>query len=229
MLGVKKTDSEDTIRKAYRKLAKSLHPDRNPDNAKAEAQFKEVSEAYDILGNAEQRKEYDEVREMFANRGAGGGFQFDPRSAGSQGGGGGGQSFNFDFTDLSDLFGGAFGGGRTQARNRPRRGQDLTTEVTISFDEAFNGREVSVTLPGAGLCDVCGGSGAAPGTPVKTCPTCEGHGQVLVDEGGFTQAKPCTTCRGLGRLIETPCPKCHGTGQAERRQRIRIPAGVADG
>lgn len=224
VLGVAKTDSDDVIRKAYRKLAKSLHPDRNPDNAKAEARFKEVSEAYDILGNPETRKEYDDAREMFASGGPRS-FQFE-QGGGGYGGAGAGASFGgFDF---SDLFGGAFGGGRTQTRNRPRRGEDAAATVTISFEEAFNGREASLSIPGAGLCEVCNGSGAAPGTPVKTCPTCEGHGQVLVDEGGFTTTEPCVTCRGRGRLVETPCPKCHGSGQAERRQRIRIPAGVAD-
>ena len=226
VLGVAKTESDDAIRKAYRKLAKSLHPDRNPDNKKAEARFKEVSEAYDILGNPDARKEYDEAREMFANGGPRS-FHFEQGAGGGYGGAG--ASAGFGGFDFSDLFGGAFGGGRAQTRNRPRRGDDVSASITISFEESFNGREASIAIPGAGLCEVCSGSGAAPGTPVKTCPTCDGHGQVLVDEGGFTTTQPCETCRGRGRLVETPCPTCHGSGQAERRQRIRIPAGVSDG
>ena len=225
VLGVTKTDSDDAIRKAYRKLAKSLHPDRNPGDNAAEAKFKEVSEAYDVLSDPATRKEYDEAREMFAGGGfrPGGGGGWGP--AGQQfRSGGGTSSAGFDF-DLSDLFGGAFG----RRGSQPRRGQDVTAVLTVSFEDAFNGIEASVAIPGAGPCETCHGSGAAPGTQVRTCPTCEGQGQVLTDEGGFTMPQPCRTCRGRGRLVDTPCSTCLGTGQADRRQRIRIPAGVRDG
>lgn len=222
VLGITKTDSDDTIRKAYRKLAKSLHPDRNPGDAAAEAKFKEVSEAYDVLSDPSTRKEYDEAREMFA----GGGFR--PGGFGGHGGGGGfrTQGGGFEF-DLSDLFGGAFGGGGR--RQQPRRGQDVTAALTVSFEDSFNGIETTVAIPGAGPCTTCNGSGAQPGTSVRTCPTCEGHGQVLSDEGGFTSQHPCRTCRGRGRLVDTPCSTCLGSGTADRRQRIRIPAGIKDG
>jgi molecular chaperone DnaJ len=230
-LGVAKTASQADIKKAYRKLARELHPDKNPDDAKAEARFKDVSEAYDVLSDEERRKEYDEMRSLFANGGRPGGG-FGGRPAGSTGGVG----FNLD--DLLNQTGGSGGGGfgglfgdlfsRAPGRG-PRRGDDLMAELTISFDDALRGVEASVRLPGAASCANCAGLGTKPGTVPRTCPTCQGLGVVSRSQGGFALSEPCRDCRGKGSIIDEPCPVCHGTGRQERVQRIRVPAGVADG
>jgi molecular chaperone DnaJ len=233
-LGVAKDASQADIKKAYRKLARQLHPDKNPDDAKAEARFKDVSEAYDVLSDDARRKEYDEMRALFANGGRTPGA-FGGRTPG--GGGGSGVPFNLD--DLLNQgagaggaggFGGLFGDLFSRAPGRgPRRGDDLMAELTISFDDALRGVQASVRLPGAAACANCAGLGTRPGTVPRTCPTCKGLGVVSRSQGGFALSEPCRDCRGKGSIIDDPCPVCHGTGRQERVQRIRVPAGVVDG
>src|SRR4051794_40654640 len=230
-LGVSKTASAADIKKAYRKLARELHPDKNPGDAKAEARFKEVSEAYDVLSDENRRKEYDEARTLFSAGGRPGGFGGFGNGAGGPRGG----SF-----DLGDLLGNARGGmgglfdsifqrsGQTTPRG-PRRGADLSAELSISFEDALNGIEATVRLPGAAACETCIGTGAAPGTAPRTCPTCQGLGVISTSQGGFALSEPCRDCRGKGQIIDSPCPVCKGTGRRERLQRIRVPAGVSDG
>ncbi len=230
-LGVSKDATADEIKKTYRKLARQLHPDKNPGDAKAEERFKKVSEAYDVLSDAGKRKEYDEARELFAS-GAfapGGGY-------GGQGFGGGQYTVNMedlfgqDSGGFGDFLGGLFnrGGGRAA---QPRRGQDLESEITISFADALDGATVPLRLSSDAACSVCHGTGAKPGTVPKMCPTCGGSGQTSRNAGGFAFAEACPTCRGRGLLIEDPCTACHGTGRgvSTRTVNARIPAGVKDG
>ncbi|HVU71870.1 MAG TPA: molecular chaperone DnaJ [Mycobacteriales bacterium] len=230
VLGVSSSATAAEIKKSYRKLARDLHPDKNPDDAKAEARFKDVSRAYDILGDEAKRKEYDETRELIRN---GGGFA----PGGMPGGGGGFRGgVNVDLGDLfggaaggvGDIFGGLFNRGRGAARG-PVRGEDVVAAVTVSFEQSMTGAEISVRLSGGAACDTCGGTGAAPGTHPTSCPVCSGRGVVTRNQGGFAFAEPCSRCGGSGTVIETPCPTCHGTGTRDRVQRVRVPAGVADG
>jgi molecular chaperone DnaJ len=224
-LGVPKDASAADIKKAYRKLARTHHPDANAGDAKAEERFKEISEAYDVLSDAAKRKEYDEARAMFA----GGGFRMPP---------GGGRSATFDLGDLfggggggglGDLFGGLFGGGRRSAA--PRRGADVEAEVTLSFDDAASGVTVPLSISGPHTCPTCKGSGARPGTTTRVCPRCTGTGMETTNQGGFALAQPCRECRGRGLLVDDPCQTCGGSGEAitTRTLRARIPAGVANG
>ena len=237
VLGVPKNASAAEIKKAYRKLAQEFHPDRNRGNKDAEERFKEVSSAYDVLGDDEKRKSYDQVREM-SRSGFGGGVP----GGGFPGGfpGAGGQrvrveGFNVeDLGDLGDLFGGLFGGGRGRRggrRSQPQRGADLETEVRISFEDAMNGTTVPVKIRGVAPCKTCGGSGAEPGTQPVTCPQCGGSGQVAVDQGMFQFAQPCPRCGGSGRVIEHPCHTCGGSGVEHRTREfsVKIPAGVKEG
>ncbi len=229
-LGVPKDASAAEIKKAYRALARELHPDKNPGDAKAEERFKSVSEAYDVLSDEGRRKEYDEARALFGSggfrrpppagggtfRGAPGGFDLGDILGGSAGAGVGG---------LGDLLGGMFGG-----RGRgPVRGQDVTAGVTVDLASTMAAQEINVRLPGGSVCDLCHGNGAAPGTSPRTCPTCGGTGSVSTNQGGFAFASPCATCRGTGHLVDDPCPRCGGSGRRERVQKIRVPAGVRDG
>jgi molecular chaperone DnaJ len=223
VLGVSKKASDDEIKKAYRKLARKYHPDRNPDDPKAEERFKEVQGAYDTLSDPAKRKEYD-AGGMFAGFGGG------QRGAGGQpfGGGPGGAGFG----DLGDIFSGIFGrggGGRAQAPQM--RGRDLETEVSLSFDQAINGAQVAVAVPKAERCQTCHGSGAKPGTSPVTCPRCEGRGVDAQSQGFFSISQPCPQCGGAGQLIEDPCPTCGGSGltQQTKRYKVNVPAGVKDG
>ena len=227
VLGVPKNASQQEIRKAYRKLAQQHHPDTRAGDPAAEERFKEISAAYDVLGDEEKRASYDRVREMGAS-GFGPGF-------GAQGGGGwpGGVRYEqVNVDDLSDLFGGLFGPARRGGRpGAVRRGADLETRVTVPFEDALVGTTVPVRIDGGAPCSRCGGSGAEPGTTPTTCPTCGGRGEVAENQGFFSMSRPCPTCAGSGRLIETPCTRCGGSG-AERRTRtirVKIPAGVRDG
>ena len=244
-LGVASGASNDEIKKAYRKLARELHPDANPGDAKAEARFKTVSEAYGVLSDEKKRKEYDETRALFA--GGGGGFG----GAGFPGGFGtgapGGQSFDLNdllrnagagqgggASGLGDIFGGLFGGGGgrgTTTAPRSRRGADVESELTIDFVDAVRGAEVPIRLSSPGRCDTCGGSGARPGTSPHACPTCSGSGFVSSSQGAFAFSEPCRDCRGTGRIIDDPCPECGGDGVSTRTRplTVRVPAGVADG
>ena len=215
---------DEAIKKAYRALARKYHPDANPDDASAEERFKEVSHAHDVLSDAEKRREYDAERQ-FARMGGGfgGGYGGGPGGAGAGG-----------FGDLGDIFGSMFGGGgRRGGRGEPaaRRGQDLEVEVTLSFDQAMSGAEVPVTLEKTEACATCSGSGAKPGTSPRLCTACDGRGQVGRDIGGFSIPETCPECGGAGTIIEDPCTDCRGSGvrSAERRIRVRIPAGAKDG
>ena len=234
VLGVPKNASASEIKKAYRRLAQQFHPDANPGNAEAEDRFKEISAAYDVLGDEEKRTSYDEVREMGAS-GFGG---FGPGGAGAAGpggwpgGAGGAQYVNVD--DIGDLFGGLFGGagrGGGRARARPQRGADLETDVQISFDEAMRGTTVPVRISGPAVCQTCHGSGAAPGTSPVTCPECGGTGEIAVNQGFFSMAQPCRRCRATGRIIESPCPTCKGGGSVRRTRtfQVKVPGGVKNG
>jgi molecular chaperone DnaJ len=234
VLGVAKNASAPEIKKAYRKLAQQFHPDANPGNSDAEDRFKEISAAYDVVGDEDKRKSYDQVREMGS---AGFGAATGPGGGGwpgGVGGPGGGRYVNVeDVGDLGDLFGGLFGGGRQRVgrQSRPQRGTDLETDVRVSFDQAMVGTTVPVKITGPSVCRTCHGSGAAPGTSPVTCPECGGAGEVAVNQGFFSMSQPCPRCAGSGRLIETPCSSCRGTG-SERRSRkfqVKIPAGVKDG
>ena len=225
-LGLSDSATEKEIKAAYRKLSKQYHPDASSGN---EERFKEVSAAYDVLGDPAKRKEYDEVRRLGPVGNIFGG------GAGRGGGGAGFSQFNFD--DLGDLFGGIFnrgggGGGRaTRTRPGPRRGDDLEAQLHLSFEDAVRGVTTTVNLTSDAPCSTCRGSGARPGTSPTTCPECNGRGVVQEDQGLFSFSQPCRRCAGLGALIEDPCPTCGGTG-VERRPRqvkVRIPAGVDDG
>ncbi|MEW2137510.1 molecular chaperone DnaJ [Streptomyces sp. NPDC005409] len=238
VLGVPKDATEAEIKKAYRKLAREFHPDANKGDASAEERFKEISEANDILGDAKKRKEYDEARALFGN----GGFRPGP--------GGGGGSFNFDLGDLfggqpggqaggfggglGDVFGGLFNRGAgpgAGTRTQPRRGQDIESEVTLSFTEAVDGATVPLRMSSQAPCKACSGTGDKNGTP-RVCPTCVGTGQVSRGSGGgFSLTDPCADCKGRGLIAENPCEVCKGSGRARssRTMQVRIPAGVSDG
>jgi len=216
VLGVVPSATDKEITRAYRKLAKEHHPDANPGS---EERFKEISAAYDVLGDAEKRKEYDEVRRMGP---VGGGF-------GAPGGG----TFRMeDMGDLSDLFGGLFGGGGRTTRTRgPQRGADMEAQLHLSFQDAVHGVTTSVNVPQEVRCSNCRGSGAAPGTSTHTCPRCGGSGSLNDNQGLFSLSTVCPDCVGRGTLFDTPCPVCHGTGteQKVRSIKVRIPAGVENG
>jgi molecular chaperone DnaJ len=248
ILGVAKTATAEEIKKAYRKLARELHPDHNKDNQGAEARFKDVSEAYDVLSDKKKRAEYDETRDMFASGRTGGGSPFG-FPGGGRGTAGQGQGVPFDLSDLfsqggagggaggmSDLFGTIFssgsgrGGGRAPGTG-PRRGADVESEVTLGFREAVDGVTVPLRMTSAAACDACHGTGAKPGTVPRVCPSCEGTGQVSRSAGRFGIAEPCRECRGRGLVVDDPCPTCHGSGRGtkSRTMNVRIPAGVRDG
>ncbi|HEX5714267.1 MAG TPA: molecular chaperone DnaJ [Solirubrobacterales bacterium] len=224
-LGVSKKATDDEIKKAYRKLAREYHPDRNPDDKAAEEKFKEVQGAYDVLSDPEKRKEYDSGGPFAGFGGGAGGNPFG--AGGAQGGGFGG--FDFGGIDLGSIFGRGGGGGRGQAQQV--RGRDLETEIELGFDQAVNGTQISVTVPKAGRCPTCHGSGAKPGTGPVTCPRCEGRGIDAQSQGFFSISQPCPQCGGAGQIIEDPCPTCGGDGltQQTKRYKVNIPAGVKDG
>jgi molecular chaperone DnaJ len=224
VLGVDKKASSDEIKKAYRKLARKYHPDTNPGDNQAEERFKEISAAYDVLGDPDKRKEYD-------RGGLFGGF-----GAGRPGGAGGPGGFDAgSFSDiLSNLFGGGGGaaGGRTGARGpRAERGRDLEAEVSISFDQAIEGAQIPLTVPTSQMCGTCHGTGAKPGTSPKVCPRCQGRGIESQGQGLFSISQPCSRCGGTGAIIEDPCPTCSGSGSVRtvKKYRVNIPAGVRDG
>ncbi|MER8233273.1 molecular chaperone DnaJ [Streptomyces sp. NPDC094049] len=237
VLGVPKDATEAEIKKAYRKLARENHPDANKGDARAEERFKEISEANDVIGDPKKRKEYDEARALFGNGGlraggpgGGGSFNFDlgdlfggaQSGAGGFGGGGGG---------IGDVFGGLFNrGGGAGPRTQPRRGQDIESEVTLSFTEAIEGATVPLRMSSQQPCAACSGTGDKNGTP-RVCPTCVGTGQVSRGSGGgFSLTDPCVDCKGRGLIAENPCEICKGSGRAKssRTMQVRIPAGVSD-
>ena len=248
VLGVGKSASADEIKKAYRKLARELHPDRNPGNAEAEEKFKSASEAYDVLSDDKKRKEYDEMRSLFGSgafrRGAAGagraGSQFDPSDlfGGFSGAGAGGQSAGdrrFGGAGFSDIFSSIFSGGGAAGppgtRRGPQRGRDVEAEVTLDFGHAVQGTTLPLTLRSPGVCDTCHGNGAKPGTTPRTCPACAGSGLISRNQGSFSFSEPCRECQGAGSIVDDKCPECRGTGGVTKNRTInvRFPAGVADG
>src|SRR5438034_1997694 len=224
ILGVSKGASADEIKKAYRKLAREYHPDRNPGDASAEERFKEVQGAYDLLSDPEKRKQYD----TFGSANGRGGFQGGNVNFGD---------FNVgDLGDLGDLFGGIFGGrgggGRAGGRtSRAQRGSDVEVQVNLSFEDSLKGVETKLPVTLETACSECHGSGAKPGTTPKICPECHGRGVVAESQGFFALSQPCPRCHGNGTVIEQPCPKCKGSGRERRTKRysVKIPAGVKDG
>jgi molecular chaperone DnaJ len=246
-LGVPEGADEKEITRAYRKLAKQYHPDKNKGDTEAEDRFKEISAAYDVLGDADKRKEYDDVRTMVASgAGPGGPGGFGGNGFGGFGPNAGGfdgfQNVQFDADDaggLGDLLGGLFGRGAGSSGRRgrgaqqrgPRRGDDLETELHLDFLDAVHGITTSVSFTSDAVCSECHGSGAKPGTFPETCPDCEGSGSIAVDQGPFSFSQVCPTCGGSGQIVREKCPKCKGRGVERRRRevKVRIPAGVDDG
>ncbi len=223
VLGVSSTATHKEITKAYRALARKLHPDANPDDAKAEDRFKEVSAAYDVVGDEEKRKSYDEVRAL------------GPAAFGVSGAPGGSAGFGFD-GDLGDLLGGLFGGrmrgGPGGSRGAgPQRGRDQEASIHLSFDDAVHGLTTTLSLSADASCSTCAGTGARPGSSSSTCATCEGRGMVAQNQGPFSFSQPCPSCGGMGTVIADPCPTCRGSGAEHRTRevRVRIPPGVRDG
>ena len=216
ILGVNRDASEEELKKAYRKLAMKHHPDRNPDNPKAEEHFKEAKEAYEILSDEQKRAAYDQ----FGHAGV------DP-SAGPGPGGAGFGNFSDAFGDIfGDIFGG--GGGR---RSNVYRGADLRYNMEISLEDAAHGTETKIRIPVMAECETCHGSGARPGTQPVTCTTCGGHGQVRMQQGFFSVQQTCPKCHGTGKMVKEPCPTCHGAGRVKQHKTlaVKIPAGVDEG
>jgi molecular chaperone DnaJ len=247
VLGVGKSASADEIKKAYRKLARELHPDHNPGNAVSEEKFKAASEAYDVLSDDKKRKEYDEMRSLFGSgafrrgaRSGAGGSQFDPSDlfggfsgAGAGGGSPGDRRFGgAGFSDIfSSIFSGGGGTGGPTTRRGPQRGRDVEAEVTLDFAHAVQGTTLPLTLRSPGVCDTCHGDGAKPGTTPRTCPQCHGSGLTTRNQGSFSFSEPCRECQGVGSIVDEKCPECRGTGGVTKNRTInvRFPAGVADG
>lgn len=228
VLGINKGASDDEIKKAYRKTAKQYHPDLNPDNPEAEAKFKEANEAYEVLSDPDKKARYDAYGHagVDPNYGAGGG---------GFGGGFGGFDGNIDLGDIfGSFFGGGFGGGQRRNPNAPQRGGDIQANISISFEEAAKGCRKTIEVSRTEVCDVCSGSGAAPGSSSQTCPDCNGRGQVNTIRrtmlGQMQVSQPCTRCGGKGTIIPNPCTKCRGTGRVRRNAKVDvdIPAGIDD-
>jgi len=224
VLGVPRTATDDDVKKAYRKLARENHPDANQGDAAAEERFKEIQSAYDVLSDAEKRKQFD----AFGANGARGGGPGGPGGAGPGG-------FTYENVDLSDLlgqFGGIFGrGSGRRARPQPERGADLESRVRLSFEDALAGAQVRVPVEIDAPCHTCHGTGAEPGTSPITCPQCGGSGTVSDSHGLFALSQPCPRCRGNGVIVEKPCTTCRGSGheRVTRRYAVKIPAGAKDG
>ena len=231
VLGVSKGASEDELKKAYRKLAKQYHPDLNPGDKTAEAKFKEVNEAYEILSDPQKRSRYDQFGHAGVDPSYGGGSPF-------------GGAYDMGDIDLGDLFGsffgggfggGGFGGGQRQNPNAPRKGDTLRASVTISFEEAAFGCEKELNLTRSETCETCHGTGCAPGTTADTCPDCRGTGQIRIQRGGgafsFSTTAPCSRCGGKGKIIHQPCDACRGSGSVKKQRKITvtIPAGIDNG
>ncbi|MEZ5555215.1 molecular chaperone DnaJ [Haliea sp.] len=217
VLGVEKAADEKDIKKAYRRVAMKYHPDRNPDDPDADEKFKEATEAYDVLMNAEKRAAYD----RFGHSGV------DP-SMGGGGFGAGGGSFSDIF---GDVFGDIFGGGGGRGRGGPQRGSDLRYTLDISLEDAVKGTTVEIKVPTLATCDECDGTGARKGSSPVNCTTCGGIGQVRMQQGFFQVQQTCPTCRGRGKMISDPCGKCHGQGRVEKRKTlsVKVPPGVDTG
>ncbi len=221
VLGVNRDASDEEIKKAYRKLAMKYHPDRNPDNPKAEAQFKEAKEAYEVLSDKQKRPAYDQFGHAGVDPSAGGGAGF---------GGAGMGGFADAFGDIfGDIFGGGRGGGG--GRSNVYRGADLRYNLEVTLEDAARGTETRIRIPTMTECEVCHGSGAKKGTEPKTCPTCGGHGQVRMQQGFFSIQQTCPKCHGTGRFISEPCGSCHGSGRVKKHKTlsVKIPSGIDEG
>ncbi len=217
VLGVNRDASDEEIKKSYRKLAMKWHPDRNPDNVKAEENFKEAKEAYEILSDPQKRAAYDQYGHAGVDPSAG---------AGGPGAGMGG------FGDIfSDIFGDIFAGGARQGRSTVFRGADLRYNLEITLEQAARGFETRIRIPTMSQCETCNGSGARAGTQPQTCPTCRGAGQVRVSQGPFSIAQTCPRCHGSGKIIPNPCANCGGAGRVKHQKTlsVKIPAGVDEG
>jgi molecular chaperone DnaJ len=235
VLGVAETATTDEIKKAFRRLAKQHHPDRNPNNPQAAERFKEINEAHDVLSDAAKRKKYDQLRRYGAFAGPGGfGSGGSPRRGGGAGGGrtAPNESGDFDMSDLGglgDIFSSIFG--RRGAGGREAEPEEVETSITIPFRVAALGGTVPITLAMPEVCPTCGGSGAAKGATVSQCPECKGRGTVSFGQGGFAVNRPCPVCRGKGTVPSQRCPTCQGGGEVrvEKRVNVEIPAGAEDG
>jgi molecular chaperone DnaJ len=241
VLGVSASATQDEIKKQYRKLAARYHPDKNPNDEKAADRFKEISEAYQVLGDAGRRKQYDQMRQLGAFGGFGGARPGARPGAGPSGTGGFPGDGNFRFEDfdvgglggLGDIFSSMFGGGanaRTRSRG-PERGQDVEMQLEVPFRDAALGGKVEVELETNEECPTCHGSGAAPGAKLQTCPECNGRGTISFGQGGFAVQRPCPMCLGRGQVPSERCPTCKGAGEIRTRKKvlITIPAGTDTG
>ncbi len=225
-LGVSRTASDDDLKKAYREKAKALHPDRNKDDPTAEAKFKEVNAAYDVLRDKDKRAAYDRFGHAAFEGGMGGG--------GQRPGGPGGQDFASAFSDVFDDLFGEFagrGGARGGAGQRRARGSDLRYNLSISLEEAFAGKQTTISVPGSVACSACEGTGSEGAAQPQTCPTCQGMGKVRAQQGFFTIERACPTCNGRGQIVKNPCKSCAGAGRVrkDRSLQVQIPMGVEDG
>ena len=229
VLGASKGASAEDLKKAYRQKAKEFHPDRNADNPNAEAQFKEVNEAYEVLKDADKKAAYDRYGHAAFEGGMGGGG-----ARGGYPGGGGNGDFASAFSDVfEDLFGDFMGGrgGAGQSRSRAQRGSDLRYNLRVSLEEAFKGVQKTINVPTSTACDTCRGTGAEGGAEPTTCPTCSGMGKVRAQQGFFIVERACPTCNGMGQIIKNPCRSCSGQGRIEKERAlsVNIPAGVETG
>jgi molecular chaperone DnaJ len=223
-LGVARGASDDDIKRAFRKMAMEHHPDRNRHDPKSEARFKEVNEAYDILKDPQKKAAYDRFGHAAFENGTG-------ASAGAHGFRGG-PDFASAFSDVfDDLFGDFMGGGRGRGGQRAARGSDLRYNLKLTLEQAFHGRQATITVPSSAPCEACHGTGAEGGSEPSTCPTCSGHGKVRAQQGFFTVERTCPTCGGRGQIIKNPCQSCAGAGRVrkDRTLNVNIPAGVETG
>ncbi len=223
LLGVGRDASESDIKKAYRKKAMEHHPDRNAQDPKAEAHFKEINEAYDVLKDGQKKAAYDRFGHAAFENGGGGG---------ARGGFHGGGDFASAFSDVfEDLFGDFMGGGQRGGARGRARGSDLRYNLKLTLEDAFHGKQATINVPSSAACDVCEGTGAEGGAEPLTCPTCSGHGKVRAQQGFFTVERTCPTCAGRGQIIKNPCRACGGAGvvRKDRTLNVNVPAGVETG